>query len=187
LFQPIDRAQDLLMEPAHRDTRLTQAAVLCGPPADAGALGYGDRADARAACFAPGKNSGGMAPVAVPGAVAGGMAAPRPELVNGAFQQVPNLKDLAELAAIVGHQFPQDLALAAGVVGRTHGMLLAFEPNPSDRIKAPASRSNHTLTDLFRNVQRKVRVSSSFLTAGRTPLLSQAGSGCIFSLCSDPI
>ena len=83
------------MDRGRGGARLTQAAVLFGPLANAGALGRGDRADAGATRFAPGENGGRMALVAVPGAMAGRMAATRPERVDGAFQQLADRKDLA--------------------------------------------------------------------------------------------
>jgi len=57
------------------------------------------------------------------------MAATRPELVDGAFQQLPDRQHLTKLAAIVGRQFPQHLALAASAENTAGSWL--FEPvNP---------------------------------------------------------
>src|SRR2546426_10158107 len=59
------------------------------------------------------------------GAMAGRIAAARFQLVDGAFDQLAMPENLAQMALIILGQTDQDLPLAAGLVGRTHRVLLA--------------------------------------------------------------
>ena len=60
------------------------------------------------------------------GAVAGSVAASGFYGINRAFDEVPRLENIAYLAGIVLGQLIQDLPLAAGLIGQSGGVRLAF-------------------------------------------------------------
>jgi len=129
LFQLIDGVQHLLVQPDHIGARLPQAAVLLGQAADAVALVHAQRAHARSAGFTPGKHRGGMESAARHSAVATRVAATRLDLVDRAFDQIADLKNLPQLAAILRRQVTKDLSLVGGGIGNTHGRTHGFGAN----------------------------------------------------------
>jgi hypothetical protein len=122
----VDGAQDLPVQLDHSRACLSQAAVLRGEAADAGAAGRRNRARARPARFTPGQHGGGMPLAAGLGAVAGGIAAPGLHFVEGAFEQFADLQNVAQLAVIIRRQIAEDLPVVVDWVGRRHGKLLAL-------------------------------------------------------------
>src|SRR5207249_2935881 len=84
---------------------------LLGQAADAVALVHAQRAHARSAGFTPGKHRGGMELAARHSAVATRVAATGLDLVDRAFDQIADLKNLPQLAAILRRQVTKDLSL----------------------------------------------------------------------------
>src|SRR5436309_11599645 len=100
----------------------------CSDRADAVALVHAQRAHARSAGFTPGKHRGGMESAARHSAVATRVAATRLDLVDRAFDQIADLKNLPQLAAILRRQVT-DLSLVGGGIGNTHGRIHGFGAN----------------------------------------------------------
>jgi hypothetical protein len=61
--------------------------------------------------------------------VATRVAAARLDLVDRAFDQFADLENLPQLAAILCRQVTQDLSLAGGGIGNTHGRTHGFMAN----------------------------------------------------------
>jgi len=126
LFQLIDGVQHLLVQPDYIGARPPQTAVLLGEVAEAGALIHAQRAHAGSTGFTPGKHGGGMESAARRSAVATRVAAARLDLVDRAFNQFAGLENLPQLAAILRRQVAEDLPLAGGGIGNTHGRTHGF-------------------------------------------------------------
>jgi hypothetical protein len=144
LFQPVDIVQHLLLEPDHSGARLPQTAILLGEATDGGALVHAQRAHAGSAAFTPGKHGGGMEPAVRLSTVTTGVAAARLDLIDRAFDQFTDLKNLPQLAAILCRQVAKDLSLAGGGIGNRHGRTHAFESLNTSRKANSVARHFHS-------------------------------------------
>jgi hypothetical protein len=149
LFQLIDGAQHLLVQPDHIGAGLPQTAVLLGEAADAVALVHTQRAHARSAGFTPGKHGGGMESAARRSAVATGVAAARLDLVDRTLDQFADLENLPQLAAILCRQVTKDLPLAGGGIGNRHGRTHGLEPIEASRKANSVAMHFHGTRFLF--------------------------------------
>jgi len=131
LFQLIDGVQHLLVQPDYIGARLPQTAVLLGEAADAGALVHTQRAHACSAGLTPGKHGGGMESAVRLSAVTTRVATTRLDLIDRTFDQFTDLENLPQLAAILCRQVAEDLPLAGGGIGYTHGRTHGFRANKS--------------------------------------------------------
>jgi hypothetical protein len=64
-------------------------------------------------------------------AVATGVAAARLDLIDRAFDQFADLENSPQLAAILCRQVAEDLPLAGGGIGQTHGRTHGLQANQS--------------------------------------------------------
>src|SRR6266568_7886953 len=167
LFQPIHRRQNLPMKFRQGHTALAEMTIVFRQAADAGLVSRGERADASPAGLTPGKHGRRMESPLWFGAMAGRIATARFESVDGTFDQLSMPQNSGKMVLILLAKIVQDLPLAAGDPGGSHGAILALHFTCCPH-KACRYTTTLFIAGLVGKVQRKVNGAGIIFFDGRT-------------------